>query len=58
MVMTVLLILQAHLAVVSLPMVGTEKLKAFVENALVALAEAPGGCGCPSHVDLGEILDH
>ena len=52
MVMHVLvLILQAHLAVVSLPMVGTGKLKAFVENALVALAEAPGGCGCPSHVD-------
>lgn len=52
MVMQVLvLILQAHLAVVSLPMVGTGKPKAFVENALVALAEAPGGCGCESHVD-------
>ena len=49
--MVLVLILQAHLAVVSLPMVGTGKIIASVENALVALAGAPGGCGCKSHVD-------
>ena len=51
-------ILEAPLAVVSLPMVGTEKLKAFVENALVATAAALVGCGCILIVHKSQVSDH
>ena len=56
--MVLVLILQAHLAVVSLPMVGTGKIIASIEDALVAVAGAPGGCGCKAHVDERQILKH